>query len=581
MTTPSSTPDWTREPPQRGSFRSIIKLGAQDDVQVPNESHFQLLKRQLNLTPDDFLTKQDGNSPVRTGHKVTLDPDVIQELTRIVGSENIQLDDYSRVKYGHGKLQEELLSLRQGIVEKVPEAVLHPRGTKEVCALVEFCNDHRIPIYVYSGGSSVSKGLRAEKGGVTLVLSTHMNRVLEINDENQTARVQAGCMGPAFEHELNNAPELYNTRHRYTCGHFPQSFELSSVGGWVLTLGSGQASTYYGDAADLALGMEVVTPIGLLQTKEYPSSATGPKVLDILKGSEGAFGIVTELTVKIFRYMPENRKYFCYLFPSWETAVDATREISQGEFGLPAVLRISDPEETNHGMQLNKPPRFLDRFLRWRGYVPGQRCACIGTIEGDADYTALVKKKIHNVAKKCGAMRLPSGIAKEWEKHRYNNFLFIEAFTDFGLIFDTVETPVNWDTIHKIHTEVHAYADTFPHTICMSHASHFYASGANLYFIFALKGTLDDYVRFRTGMIDAMVRSGGSPSHHHGVGKLMAPWMETYLGTEQMDVLRSLKRHFDPNNILNPGGQLGLDLPDDLKRDICPSGPATGTPPER
>ena len=558
--------DWTDETPVAGSFRSIFKMGGAGDIRVPSESHFELLAEELGLGPEDLGEKRDGNEAVRLEVPVGLGADVVEMLGGIVGAENVQVDAYSRVKYGHGKLQEEMLLLRRGVVGKAPDVVVHPRSKEEVEALVGFCDGRGIPMYVYSGGSSVNFGLRAEKGGVTVVLSTHLNKVLEVNEKNQTARVQAGCMGPDFEGALNDAPALYGTAHRYTCGHFPQSFELSSVGGWVLTLGSGQASTYYGDAAAMALGMEIVTPAGTLRTQEYPSTATGPKVLDMLKGSEGAFGIVTELTVKIFRYMPENRQYFGYLFPSWADAVEATRAISQGEFGLPAVLRISDGEETKHGLRMSGLSSMAERYLRWRGYVEGQRCGCIGTVEGDAAHTRLVRKKIHRIAKRHGAMSLGEKPAREWEKERYKTFLVAEALLDYGIVFDTVETPVRWDNLERIHTEVRAYANGVPNSICLSHASHFYGSGTNLYFIFALKGSVEAYSAFRTGIIDAMVRAGGSPSHHHGVGRLLAPWIESYLGKGEMDVLRALKQHFDPKGIMNPGGQLGLDLPEELRR---------------
>jgi alkyldihydroxyacetonephosphate synthase len=151
------------------------------------------------------------------------------------------------------------MDLRRGIVRHAPDIVIHPREKEDVQKIVAYCNDRRIPIYVYGGGSSVTMGLRPVKGGAMLVMSTHMNRVLDINETNQTATVQPGILGPAYEKALNNAPERHNAVRRYTCGHFPQSFQYSSVGGWVLTLGSGQASTYYGDACDIVLSQEYIT----------------------------------------------------------------------------------------------------------------------------------------------------------------------------------------------------------------------------------------------------------------------------------------------------------------------------------
>jgi alkyldihydroxyacetonephosphate synthase len=375
---------------------------------------------------------------------------------------------------------------------------------------------------------------------------------------NHTCRVQAGCMGPQLEEALNQAPELFSTSHRFTCGHFPQSFEISSVGGWVLTLGSGQASTYYGEPAGNVLGMEMVTPRGTIKTSDYPVTATGPRVSDILKGSEGVFGVLVELTLKVFRYLPERRRYFGFIFPGWQQAVDAAREICQGQFGLPAVLRMSDAAETDNGFQLYPQPAPVEWALNKLGFKPGQRSLCLGTVEGDGDLTRLVKSKIARITHRFGGVSITGSPARKWERDRYTSYLISEVLSDYDIIMDTVETPVMWDNLHKIHDSVLEFAHSVPGTTCMSHMSHFYPQGTNLYFIFGVKGSLQRYVDFRNGLVDTMVKAGGSPSHHHGIGRLMQPWIEGFLGKEQMDVLRALKAHFDPHGILNPGSQLGL-----------------------
>ncbi len=558
MSKKTVTPEWTRTPPEPGTLRSIAKLGKPGDMKLPSDRYIALVKKELNLDDAFFAgPPSDGNAPVRLGRKISLGRDIIKKLEMIAGAENVRCDDYSRVKYSHGKLQEEIFNLKRGRLHEAAGVVVHPRNKVDVKRIVSFCAGKKIPIYVYGGGSSCNKGFLPEKGGVTLVLNTHMNRVLEVNERNHTCRVQAGCMGPDLENALNSAPEAFGTSHRFTCGHFPQSFELSSVGGWSLTLGSGQASTYYGDAANLVLSMEMITPAGVINTSDYISTATGPKVLDMLKGSEGTFGVLVELTVKIFRYMPENRRYFGYLFPDWESAVDAAREINQGQFGLPAVLRISDARETDHAFQMYPVPSLVEKLLEMRGLRHGRRCLCLGTIEGDNDFTALVKKKIGKIARRFRGMSTTGQAALKWYRDRYSSFLIAEAITDYDIIMDTVETPVRWDNLHEIHKKVYAYADTVPGTMCISHASHFYASGTNLYFIFGVRGGVKDYIKYRNGLIDAMVNAGGSPSHHHGVGRLMAPWIERFLGKEEMDVLRVLKRHFDPHAIMNPGHPFG------------------------
>jgi alkyldihydroxyacetonephosphate synthase len=553
-------PDWTEKPPLPGSFRSIFKYGDPGRFKHPSDAWVRMMKQEFRMSDADFLHKiNEGHAPVVLNRRPALRPEQIDALAAIVGKENVALDDYARVKYSSAKTSEEILELRAGIIREVADVVVHPRDKHDVQKIVHYCDKERIPITVFSGGSSCNFGCRPFKGGVSLVMSTHMNRILEVNELNQTARVQPGMFGPAYEEALNRAPELFHTSLRYTCGHFPQSFEYSTVGGWILTLGSGQASTYYGDAYDIVFSQEFVTPAGTFKTLDYPATATGPRVNDIMKGSEGTFGILVEVTMKIFRSMPGNRQRFSFMYPTWEAAVDASREIMQAEFGRPAIYRISDPEETDRGLKLYGMPGFLDAFLKRRGFLPMQRCLCLGNVEGDRDYTRLVARKIRRIAREHGAVYLTGYAARKWEHTRYTEPFMREDLNDYGILIDTLEASVTWDNLHRLHEGVRAYIKSRPDTMCMTHASHFYPQGTNLYFIFIARMDVDEYVAFQNGIIEAMVKHGGTLSHHHGVGRLLAPWMETHLGPEQMAVLRALKRHFDPNAIMNPGGQLGLD----------------------
>jgi alkyldihydroxyacetonephosphate synthase len=322
----TTRPDWTEQAPPPGTYRSIFKYGDPRYFKHPSDAWVQMMKEEFHLSETDFKSKfREGLETVRINRPVRLKPEQIEMIQSIVGKENTQTDDYSRVKYASGKTTEEMLELRHGIVQEVTDIVVHPRDKDDVRKIVEFCKSEIIPVTVFSGGSSVNFGCRPGRGGLTLVMSTHMNKLLEINERNQTARVQPGMFGPAYEASLQKAPELFGTKHRYTCGHFPQSFEYSTVGGWIVTLGSGQASTYYGDAYDIVFSQEYVTPVGSFKTLDFPATATGPKVNDIMKGSEGVFGILVEVTMKIFRYMPRNRKYFSFMYPTWEAAVEASR----------------------------------------------------------------------------------------------------------------------------------------------------------------------------------------------------------------------------------------------------------------
>lgn len=553
-------PQWTEQAPAPGTFRSIAKYGSPTQFKHPSDAWVQMMQHEFDMTDADFEHKQDeGNAPVVLNRKPNLAPAQIEALAAIVGTENVALDDYSRLKYSSAKTAEEIIELRQGIVREVCDVVVHPHDKHDVQKLVDYCNREHIAITPYSGGSSCNFGCRPYKGGISMVLSTHMNKLLEINDTNQTARVQPGMFGPAYEAALNNAPQGMGSRRRYTCGHFPQSFEYSTVGGWVVALGSGQASTYYGDAGDIVFSQEYVTPAGTFKTLDVPSTATGPKVGDIMKGSEGTFGILVEVTMKIFRYMPENRARFSFMYPTWEAAVNASREIMQAEIGRPAVYRISDPEETDRGLKLFNIPDIAKRYLDFRGMLPMRRCLCVGTVEGDRDYTRLVKRKITQIARRHGAIAMGSYATRKWEPTRYTEPYMREDLNDYGIFIDTLEAGVAWDNVHRLHEGVRAFIKARPNTICMTHASHFYPQGTNLYFIFFGRMKMDEYVPFQNGIIDQILKHGGTLSHHHGVGRMLAPWMESHLGKEQMNVLRAVKRHFDPNNIMNPGGQLGLD----------------------
>lgn len=558
-------PAWTQSPPPEKSYRSIFKWGAPDRFKHPNARLYNMLKEKFGMNDHDFIRKtKEGNETVslepekRTARILT--EDHIMSFVSMLGKENVRTDDYSRVKFSSGKTVEEALELRNCAPAEISDAVLHPENREDVRKIISFCNEHNIPVYVFGGGSSVNLGTRPSRGGVTIAMGTHMKRLLELNEKNQTATVEAGIMGPEFEDFLNNAPERLSARRRYTCGHFPQSFEYSSVGGWVAALGSGQSSSYYGDACDLVISQEYVTPAGTFKTLDYPATATGPNINRIMTGSEGCFGVLVSVTMKVFRYMPENRKRFGFIFPDWDKAVSASREISQGEFGMPSVFRISDAEETDVALKLyGVEGTVIDKMMEFKGFGKGRRCLCLGHTEGEKGFAGHVRKNIRNIALKHGGMNITGYATSKWEHGRFNDPYMREDLNDFGIIIDTLETSVKWDSLHAVHEGVREYIKKRPSTICMTHCSHFYPQGTNLYFIFIGRfASMDEYKKFHSGIIDRIVATGGSLSHHHGVGKMIGPWMERHLGKEQMEILGALKRHFDPENIMNPGGQMSI-----------------------
>lgn len=564
------TPNWYTDKPKQGSYRSIFKWGDPEGIKHPNKRLVRMMKQEFGLS-DEYFSRPKSlgqDAVVLKDRPAGIKKEHLEALTEIVGIENASTEDYDRVRFSCGKTMEEILELRRGIVREVSDLVLHPRDKEDVRRIVRYCDKHRIPVYVYGGGSTVNFGYRPALGGVTLVLYTHMNKVIRLNEINKTCTVEAGIWGPAYEEALNNAKQRFGTKRNYTCGHFPQSFEYSSVGGWIVTWGSGQNSSYFGDACDMVIGMEWITPAGDFKTHEYPATATGPRVLDIMKGSEGTFGILVEVTMKVFYHMPKNRFPFSYIFPSFEAGLAAAREISQGEFGFPGVFRLSDPEETWVGLKLyGVEGTPLDTAMKIAGYKEGKRTLFLGATEGERGFARNVRRKVARICLKHKGMTLTGYPARKWEHGRFTDPYMREDLDDYGIMLDTLETAVTWKNLPEVHKSVRAYIKARPGTICMAHASHFYPQGTNLYFIyFCQMDDPEEYARFQSGVFDAIVKAGGSLSHHHGVGRMIAPWMEEHLGKEQMDVLRVLKKHFDPNNIMNPGGALGLDYnPSELK----------------
>lgn len=564
-------PDWYHEEAPKDSYRSILKWGSPTEFKAPNKKLYKLMKETFDMTDDDFKVKQEmGLEKVDFDMPGKLDEKHIEKFREILGEENVKTDNYTRLSVAYGKTMVDLMRLRKHIVENLPDVVLYPGCREDIIKIVEYCNEEKIPVYVYGGGSSVTRGVEPVCGGVTLDMRPRFNKVIKFSERNQTITVEAGMSGPKLEEILNNAVSLFGAKRAYTCGHFPQSFEYSSVGGWTVTRGAGQNSTYYGKIEDIVISQEYVTPVGIIKSDECPRNATGPSIDQIMMGSEGTFGILTHVTLRFFKYMPENRCRFSFVFKDWDSGVNAVREIMQGEFGFPSAFRLSDPEETSVGFRLyGVADTPIDSLLKLRGYEDGKRVLLLGFTEGEKAFSKNVFRQIWKICHNYGAMYTTGLVTKGWEKGRFNDPYLREDMGDYGLMLDTLECSVNWDNFMEVYENVRRYCKSRPNTICMTHMSHFYPQGANLYFIFEAKmSDLQEYLDYQYGIMDNIQKYGASMSHHHGIGKMTAPWLEAQIGHNEMEVYRALKRHFDPNNIMNPGGTLGLDLPEDKRRDF-------------
>jgi len=372
------------------SYRNVFKWGDPNHEETIDLATLKIMKNIFGLTEEDLKRKYlPGYDKVRLKKESQLKPDIVKKLKAIVGEENVATDDFSRAYHSFGKYYTDLVKLRMGKVETPPDAVVYPRNDKDVEKIIEICHKEKIAVTPFGGHSSVTRSVETPDGGISLDLSKHMNKVISVNEVNSSVTVQAGMYGPPFEEYLNN----YGIG--YSCGHFPQSFEYSTVGGWAAARGAGQNSTGYGKMESMVLSMKFVTPRGIIETKDFPASAQGWDLDQIFMGSEGTLGIITELTMKIRKFQPENTSFVSFIFKNFESAVTAMRESMQSQFGLPHMFRISDPEETDIAFKIKGfENSFADKFLQALGHKPGKRCLMLVTVEGDKDYTNFVTCKI-------------------------------------------------------------------------------------------------------------------------------------------------------------------------------------------
>jgi alkyldihydroxyacetonephosphate synthase len=309
------------------------------------------------------------------------------------------------------------------------------------------------------------------------------------------------------------------------------------------------------------LGQDYATPAGIIHTDRYPRKATGPDLDQIMMGSEGTFGVLTHVTLKVFRHMPKTIKRFSYMFKDWETGQAAAREIMQSEAGNPSVFRLSDPEETGIMLHMygvmDSPLRHLFSI---KGFKAGEMCLFLGFTNGEKGFSKNCARNVARVAKRFGGIWLSGAVCRGWEHGRFSDPYLRDTLQDFSVVMDTMECSVNWSNMSQVHRDVRAHVKSRPNTICMTHMSHVYPQGANLYWIFITKmSDPEEFKKFHAGILDAIQKSGAAMSHHHGIGKMFGPWLEGSIGKNEYAVYRALKRHFDPDNIMNPGGTLGFD----------------------
>jgi alkyldihydroxyacetonephosphate synthase len=383
-----------------------------------------------------------------------------------------------------------------------------------------------------------------------------MNKLTSLDETSRLATIQAGANGPQIEKQL--------AAQGYTLGHFPQSFELSTLGGWIATRSSGQQSYHYGRIEDLFAGGKIETPQGALHLPPLPASAAGPDLRQIVLGSEGRLGIITEATVRV-RPIPEKESFYGVFFHNWEDGAAAMRRAAQENLGA-SMLRLSDPQETETTLILSGKDdlvRWADRGLNLLKYRE-KRCLMIYGLTGSHRPVRQTQARAKDIFHSYKGLYTGELIGKTWRKSRFKTPYLRNTLWERGIALDTLETALPWDKVIAAAAEIKssiakAFETHNARVLVFSHLSHVYVDGASIYVTFLFPRTKDPdelLERWRTAKKAAsenIVRWGGTISHQHGVGVDHAPYLEAEKGKIGLQLIQSMCEAMDPKGLLNPG----------------------------
>ena len=483
------------------------------------------------------------------------------------GADHVRDDRLTRVTHAAGRSYPDLVRLRSGTPLSAPDAVVYPAGHDQVAAVLAVCAEHRIAVVPFGGGTSVVGGVEPDRGPFDAAISLDLARLdglHALDAKSQLATFGAGTLGPQVERLL--APQ------GLTLGHFPQSFEFSTVGGWAATRSAGQGSTGYGRIDELIVALRAATPSGELTTLPVPATAAGPALRELLVGSEGVLGVITEVTLRV-RPRPAQQRYDTYALPGFAAGSEALRALEQGG-AAPDVARLSDEEETRISLALASHPaatRLLRAYMDARTRLGragrsahGRPAGCLTILgfDGDPGAVALRRVRARRILRRHGAIALGPAPGAAWAKGRFHGAYLRDELMSRGVLVDTLETATTWTALTRTHREIRdalhrALAQRGTPPVVMCHVSHLYPTGASLYFTFLARrqigAELEQWQVAKQAASDAVSAAGATITHHHAIGRDHAPWLPAEVGELGVAALKAVKAHVDPAGIMNPG----------------------------
>ncbi len=519
-----------------------------ENIEMPLTSSAEVLLKELvgETGPGPEYSLENALSGIPESRIKTLHP-------------SISIDPEDRFDHAHGQSLPDWVNIRWGTLKQFPDGVAFPTSEQEINDVLQLAFREKMMVIPYGGGTSVVGHLSVPESDLP-VLSLSLerfNRLTNINPCNMLATFNAGVRGPDLEAQL--------ATHGYTLGHYPQSFELSTLGGWIVTRSSGQQSRYYGRIEDLFAGGDLITPKGKMHFSPFPASAAGPDLRHLLMGSEGRMGVVTNATVRI-KKTPEADDVCGFFFPSWDAGAEALRELANSGLSI-SMARLSNPAETATNMAIaghKNQIDYLKRYLRLRGLFDNTWCMTLIGFTGSKKTVSFTKHETNTIIRKFKGISIGKSMGNTWKKNRFLAPYLRNTLWKRGYAVDTLETAVTWENVRPAMAAIEnsiaqALEPRAEKVHVFSHLSHIYSTGSSIYttYLFRLadspEQTMDWWQTIKTAASMEIVNSGGTISHQHGVGMDHRIFLPAEKGGLGIDLMKKAWKYLDPDQKMNPG----------------------------
>lgn len=478
--------------------------------------------------------------------------------SRLEADPRYSIDPRERLLHARGQSLPDWLAMREGDFGVYPDAVAYPETAEQIRELLALADSRDLQLIPYGGGTSVAGHInpQASRRPVLTVSLERMNRLIDLDRESLVATFGPGAAGPQVESQLRALG--------YTLGHFPQSWELSTLGGWVASRSSGQQSLRYGRIEQLFAGGTLETFAGPLEIATFPASAAGPDLRELVLGSEGRFGIISSVKVRVSP-LAEDERFYSVFLPNWQQALQATRELAQARVPL-SMLRLSNAVETMTQLALAGHPgqiAWLEKYLALRGAGEG-KCMLTFGVTGNRRQNGLSLSQAKALLKRFGGVFTGTLLGRKWAQNRFRFPYLREALWQAGYAVDTLETATDWSNVDGLLQKIEAslrdgLAAEGERVHVFTHLSHVYGEGSSIYTTYVFRpaasyaATLERWKRLKHAASQAIVDNRGTISHQHGVGKDHAPYLPREKGELGVAALRAMAGHFDPAGRLNRG----------------------------